>query len=57
MHLYKESALIDFACAGQLFCRLDAALTQPVRVRDCCGDGLVQASGHTNIVDGDAHSG
>lgn len=35
---------------GQLFRRLHAALTQPPGVRDCCGDGLVEASRQANHV-------
>lgn len=40
----------DSACFGQLFSRLHAALTQPPGVRDCCGDGLLEAPAQMNDV-------
>ncbi|CAK9205706.1 unnamed protein product [Sphagnum jensenii] len=33
---------ISLIAKHELFCRLDTALTHPVGIRDCCGDGLME---------------
>jgi len=45
---------ISLHAKHELFCRLDTALTHPVGIRDCCGDGLSDVQAHTDNVNGES---